>query len=137
MVFTTGVPPSQRMRACDYDGVEFAAVTLPKSLRPVGPSVDDDTVLQSVATALHCTANNGGGGGGSGGALNGASAAGVAGAVVGQTARREQLAANPGVYLNPEQPLMQAVDVSEEDIRRQEDRVGSARKRLQEFLNGK
>lgn len=131
------------MRACDPDGREFAAVQLPKSLRPVGPSVDDDTVLQSVATALHCNGNGVNGAG----ALNGSSASGVAGgvggvgamlpAVVGQTARSEQLTANPGVYLNPGQPLMQAVDVSEEDIRRQEDRVGTARKRLQEFLNGK
>lgn len=101
------------MRACDYDGVEFSSVSLPKSLRPVGPCVDDDTLLQSVATALHVTAGS---------------------PVVGQTASRQMLNANPAVFLNPEQPLMHAVDVSDDDIRKQEDRVGNARKKLQEFL---
>lgn len=100
------------MRACDFDGVEFGSVALPKNLKPVGPCVDDDTLLQSVATALHLTSAP----------------------VIGQTASQQMLTSNPAVFVNPDQPLMHAVDVCDEDIRRQEDRVGSARKRLQEFL---
>lgn len=128
------------MRACDDDGREFAPVKLPRNIQPVGPNVDDDTALQSVATALHCASGNG-----SGNATTAASAAAVGangGAttltgqpVVGQMGPRDQLDANPAVYLNPGQPLIVALDVSEEDIRRQEDLVGSARKRLQEFLD--
>jgi len=51
----------------------------------VGPHLTPDTVLQSVATALL-----------------------VAGApITGQTANKTHLETNPGVYLNPDQPLIQ------------------------------
>lgn len=100
------------MRACDYDGVEFGPVVLPKGLRPVGPNVENGTLLQSIATALHVTSSP----------------------VTGQTASKTALSANPGVFINPDQPLMHSLDVTEDDIRRQEDRVGNARKKLQEFL---
>ncbi|XP_047003725.1 methyl-CpG-binding domain protein 2 isoform X2 [Schistocerca americana] len=100
------------LRACDLDGTEFDAMELPRALRPVGPHVGDETLLQSVATALHVSAQP----------------------VTGQTGSRTVLDKNPGVFLNPEQPLVQAVTIADEDIKRQEERVASARKKLQEAL---
>lgn len=41
---------------------------------------------------------------------------------------------NPGVFLNPEQPLIAAVTITKDDVRRQEDRVKRARQRLREAL---
>lgn len=100
------------LRACDIDGLELDAMELPKGLKPVGPHVGDETLLQSVATALHVSAQP----------------------VTGQTGSRSALDRNPGVFLNPDQPLVQAVQVIDDDIKRQEDRVLSARKKLQEAL---
>ena len=73
------------MRACDTDGYEFSSMDLPKSLKPVGPYVTEETLLQSVATALHVSTKP----------------------VTGQTGSKNSLERNPGVFLNPEQPLMQ------------------------------
>ncbi|XP_034256056.1 methyl-CpG-binding domain protein 3 isoform X2 [Thrips palmi] len=100
------------LRACDIDGLELDAMELPKGLKPVGPHVGDETLLQSVATALHVSAQP----------------------VTGQTGSRSALDRNPGVFLNPDQPLVQAVQVIDDDIKRQEDRVLSARKKLQDAL---
>ena len=102
----------EHLRACDIDGTEFGPVELPKGLKPVGPNVDEGTLLQSVATALHLTAQ----------------------AVTGQTASRTSLQANSSVFLNPEQPLMHSININEDDIRRQEERVLLARRKLQDFL---
>lgn len=101
------------MHACDTDGTEFGQIELPRSLKPVGPNINNSTLLQSVATALHVAS---------------------AQPITGQTAPKQALAGNSGVYLNPEQPLMYSVNIAEDDIRRQEDRVNNARKRLQEAL---
>ncbi|OXU20801.1 hypothetical protein TSAR_013789 [Trichomalopsis sarcophagae] len=100
------------LRACDPDGYEFDGMDLPKSLRPVGPYITEETLLQSVATALHVSTQP----------------------VTGQTGSKSSLEKNPGVFLNPEQPLVQAVSITDEDIKRQEERVASARKKLQEAL---
>ncbi|XP_050308791.1 methyl-CpG-binding domain protein 2 [Anthonomus grandis grandis] len=100
------------LRACDIDGVEFEAMQLPKGLKPVGPNVTEETIIQSVATALHVSASS----------------------VTGQTGTKTSLEKNPGVFLDPKQPLVQAVNVSDEDIKRQEDRVSVVRQKLQEAL---
>ncbi|XP_029038652.1 methyl-CpG-binding domain protein 2 isoform X3 [Osmia lignaria lignaria] len=100
------------LRACDPDGYEFDAMDLPKSLKPVGPYITEETLLQSVATALHVSSQP----------------------VTGQTGSKTALEKNPGVFLNPDQPLVQAVSIVDEDIKRQEDRVALARKKLQEAL---
>lgn len=100
------------LRASDKDGCEVDAMELPKSLRPVGPNVGEETLLQSVATALHVLSQP----------------------ITGQTASRAALAKDPGIYINPEQPLVQAMNISDEDIRRQEERVQLARRRLQEAV---
>lgn len=100
------------LRACDLDGVEFEAMELPKSLKPVGPNVTEETIIQSVATALHVSTQP----------------------VTGQPGAKQDLMKNPGVYLDPKQPLVQAVNIAEEDIKRQEERVAAARKKLQDAL---
>ncbi|XP_051155140.1 methyl-CpG-binding domain protein 2 isoform X2 [Leptopilina boulardi] len=102
------------LRACDPDGYEFDVMDLPKSLRPVGPYITEETLLQSVATALHVSSQP----------------------VTGQTGPKTSLEKNPGVFLNPEQPLVQAVSIADEDIKRQEDRVAVARRKLEEALRG-
>ncbi|XP_076767009.1 methyl-CpG-binding domain protein 2 isoform X3 [Xylocopa sonorina] len=102
------------LRACDPDGFEFDAMDLPKSLKPVGPYITEETLLQSVATALHVSSQP----------------------VTGQTGSKTALEKNPGVFLNPDQPLVQAVSIADDDIKRQEDRVALARKKLQDALRG-
>ncbi|XP_046750087.1 methyl-CpG-binding domain protein 3 isoform X2 [Diprion similis] len=102
------------LRACDPDGYEFDGMDLPKTLKPVGPYVTEETLLQSVATALHVSSQP----------------------VTGQTGSKTALEKNPGVFLNPEQPLVQAVAIADDDIKRQEDRVAVARKKLQDALRG-
>lgn len=100
------------LRACDIDGMALSAIELPKGLKPCGPNVNEETLLQSIATALHvCTQS-----------------------VTGQTASKTCLTSNCGVFLNPEQPLMHSYNIGEEDIKKQEDRVSSARKKLQDAL---
>lgn len=100
------------LRACDLDGAEFEGMELPKSLKPVGPNVTEETIIQSVATALHVSTVP----------------------VTGQTGAKADLSKNPGVYLDPKQPLVQAVNISEEDIKKQEERVAAARRKLQDAL---
>ncbi|EDW34587.1 GL22327 [Drosophila persimilis] len=102
----------ERLRACHDNGEELDDISLPKTIRTVGPNVDEQTVLQSVATALHM--------------LNAG--------VHGQSSTKAELTKNAMAFMNPEQPLMHAVIISEEDIRKQEDRVGVARRKLQDAL---
>lgn len=99
-------------RACDIDGVEFEAMELPKGLKPVGPNVSDETIIQSVATSLHVSATP----------------------VTGQTSSKSSLEKNPGVFLDPKQPLMLSINIQDDDIKRQEERVATARKKLQDAL---
>lgn len=100
------------LRACDVDGYAFDAMELPKGLKAVGPNVNEDTIIQSVATALHVSTQP----------------------VTGQTGTKVMLEKNPGVFLDPKQPLVHAVSITEEDIKRQEERVAIARRKLQEAL---
>lgn len=100
------------MNACDSDGSEFPLIDLPKQLKPIGPNVKEQTLFQSVATALHSSVQP----------------------ITGQTTNRTALNTNPGVFINPEQPLLLACSISEDDIRKQEERVNGLRKKLQEAL---
>ncbi|XP_017057582.1 methyl-CpG-binding domain protein 3 isoform X2 [Drosophila ficusphila] len=102
----------ERLRACHDNGEELDDISLPKTIRTVGPNVDEQTVLQSVATALHML-NTG---------------------VRGQSFTKADLTKNTMAFMDPEQPLMHAVIISEDDIRKQEDRVGVARRKLQDAL---
>lgn len=100
------------LRACDIDGVEFEGMELPRGLKPVGPNVNEETIIQSVATALHVSTTP----------------------VTGQTGSKSSLEKNPGVFLDPKQPLVQSVNIQEDDIKRQEERVTAARKKLQDAV---
>ncbi|XP_065200388.1 methyl-CpG-binding domain protein 3 [Planococcus citri] len=100
------------LRAYDTDGFELRAMDLPLGLKAVGPHVSQETLLQSVATALHVSNHP----------------------VTGQTGSRSNLDKNSGVFLNPDQPLIQAVSICEEDIKKQEDKVNSVRKKLQDAI---
>uniref|UniRef100_A0A182VQJ6 MBD domain-containing protein n=1 Tax=Anopheles minimus TaxID=112268 RepID=A0A182VQJ6_9DIPT len=91
---------------------EIGSIELPKRLRPIGPGIREATVLQSLATALHHNTLP----------------------VTGQTASKTSLNTNAGVFINPHQPLMTNVTITEEDVKRQEERVQYARLRLQEAL---
>jgi len=102
----------ENFQACDSEGTEFTLIDLPKQLKPVGPHVKDQTLFQSVATALHSSMHP----------------------VTGQTSSKTALTTNPGVFVNPDQPLLYACSITEDDIRKQEDRVQLARKKLQEAL---
>ncbi|CAH1408153.1 unnamed protein product [Nezara viridula] len=100
------------LRASDAQGNPLEPMELPRSLRPAGPGVTDETLLQSVATALHVLGQP----------------------ITGQTNMKPGSDKNPAVFINPDQPLIQAVSISDEDIKRQEERVNMARKKLQDAM---
>lgn len=58
---------------------------LPKSLKTIGPHIADETIVQSVATALHVSNQP----------------------ITGQSTTKSSAEKNLGVYINPEQPLVQ------------------------------
>jgi len=103
----------QNLRASDGDLDMCEGFALPKNMRAVGPNLSEETALRSISTALHVHSLP----------------------ITGQTGSKSNLERNPGVYLNPEQPLVAAISITDDDIRKQEDRVQSARKRLQQAIN--
>uniref|UniRef100_A0A182QMJ0 MBD domain-containing protein n=1 Tax=Anopheles farauti TaxID=69004 RepID=A0A182QMJ0_9DIPT len=102
----------ENLGASNTHNEEIGSIELPKRLRAIGPGIRETTVLQSLATALHHNTLP----------------------VTGQTASKTSLNTNAGVFINPHQPLMTNVTITEEDVKRQEDRVQYARLRLQEAL---
>jgi methyl-cpG binding transcription regulator, putative len=103
----------ERLRATNADTEMYESFELPKSMRPVGPNINGETALRSISTALHVHSQS----------------------ITGQTAAKVDLEKNPGVYVNTGQPLVDAIIITEEDIRNQEERVLQARKRLEEAIN--
>lgn len=99
------------LTACDANGV-IGTTSLPKYVKPLGPFNTDATIIQSLATALHVSSQP----------------------IIGQNGPKLEILENPGVFLNPEQPLIAAVTITKDDVRRQEERVRRARQRLQEAL---
>ncbi|XP_045450302.1 methyl-CpG-binding domain protein 3 [Melitaea cinxia] len=99
------------LTACDANGV-IGTTSLPKYIKPLGPYTSDATTIQSLATALHVSSQP----------------------ITGQSGSKQTIMENPGVFLNPDQPLIAAVTITKEDLRRQEERVKRARLRLQEAL---
>nr|CAG4638663.1 EOG090X0BDJ [Cyclestheria hislopi] len=87
---------------------------LPFMFKPIGPCVTPETALQSLVSALHTV-------------VQGVS-------ITGQTGSKSALEKNAGVFLNSDQPLVQSIVITEEDIRKQEERVMNARLKLQEAL---
>ena len=82
-------------------------LNLPKNIKLYGPDIDKSTAIRSIAAALQ---NNLG--------------------IVGQTDSKV-LDKNPCVFINPDQPLVHALVITEDDIRKQEERVAKARKQLE------
>ncbi|XP_015792661.1 methyl-CpG-binding domain protein 2-like [Tetranychus urticae] len=81
---------------------------LPDNIKPVGPYIGNDTAFRSVISSLH---------------LN-------QGPIIGQTAEKSVLEAHPDVFLDPKQPLVETMIISDDDIRDQEEVVNSLRREL-------
>ena len=81
---------------------------LPKNIKPVGPYIGNDTALRSVINAIHLHQ----------------------GPIIGQTAGKNVLEKNPGVFLDPKQPLVGTIIISNEDIRKQEEKVNLLRRKV-------
>lgn len=102
------------LKANTYPEDEVVEFRLPRSIRPVGPQVTEETAIRSLAAALHLRPHV---------------------AITGQQAARSVIEKNPGVWINPQQPLVAAISITDEDLVKQENRVRSARKSLHEMLN--
>jgi len=87
-------------------------MALPATIKSVGPGIEENILLASISTALHM----------------------ATAPITGQSGKQEVIEKNPGVFINPEQPLIADVRVSQDDIVAQEDRVNLARERLAEAI---
>ena len=103
----------ERLEASNVENEELENFELPINMKAVGPHMSKDTLLRSIATALHIHTQP----------------------ITGQMSSKENLETNPAVYLNPEQPLIHTMIISDEDIKRQENRVHTVRQRLEKALN--
>lgn len=101
------------LSACDKNGKVIETFELPSKIKAVGLQLGDETILRSIATALH---------------INGHP-------ITGQNKPKALLDKSPGVFINPTQPLVLGLHVTDEDIALQEKRVLEARERLKEALN--
>ncbi|KAA0203346.1 hypothetical protein HAZT_HAZT001888 [Hyalella azteca] len=97
---------------CNAKWPVMEELQLPAALRPVGPQVTSQTVLQSLATALHV----------------------VSGPITGQTVAAQTLQSNPAVFINPDQPLVEEVHIRDADIISQEALVDKIRTRLERAI---
>ncbi|KRZ07701.1 Queuine tRNA-ribosyltransferase [Trichinella zimbabwensis] len=98
-----------RLRACtflsplDCDEVRFEKILAPQKVLPIGPGITEETAALSLAAALQSPTH------------------GIP--VTGQTGPKRSLDANPSVNINAEQPLIQTVVISEQDVLNQEERL--------------
>jgi methyl-CpG-binding domain protein 2 len=83
-------------------------ISLPLKLGSVGPGITDHMLLASISTHLHMSKDS----------------------AVGQQTSVSLIDKNPAAYINPSQPLMTKVEVSDEDICAQEERVKESRQKL-------
>ncbi|OUC44614.1 hypothetical protein D917_08955 [Trichinella nativa] len=98
-----------RLRACTF----LSPLDLSNCLA-IGPGINEETATLSLAAALQSPTH------------------GIP--VTGQTGPKRSLDANPSVNINAEQPLIQTVVISEQDVLNQEERVLNARRRLEDAL---
>jgi len=96
----------------EEDDTAKTTMTLPESIKSVGLGVDGSILLTSISTALHMATEP----------------------VYGQNGNQEIIEKDPGVFLDPAQPLMAKVTVSEDDINKQEEKVKQARQRLADAM---
>ncbi|KAM9328927.1 methyl-CpG-binding domain protein 2 [Gastrophryne carolinensis] len=98
------------MCALDVTEQVIKPMELPKGLQGVGPGNNEETLLSAIASALHTSSAP----------------------ITGQLSAAVEK--NPSVWLNTSQPLCKAFIVTDEDIRKQEERVQNLRKRLEDVL---
>jgi len=103
----------QGLSACDQYDNNVQAFELPRNMKGINPELSQDTLLRSIATSLHMTNAP----------------------IVGQINAKGAQDKHPAIYMNPDQPLVQTLIITDEDIRRQEEKVVSARKQLQNAYN--
>lgn len=103
----------QGLWASDKNEKAIENFKLPRKIKAVGLELSEETLLRSITTALH---------------LNGHP-------VTGQNRPKSLLEKSPGVYINPSQPLVLGLHVTEDDIQEQEQKVEEARQKLKEALN--
>jgi len=87
-------------------------ITLPPSLKAIGPGISDHMLLASVSTHLHISKDP----------------------ANGQPTALSTIEKNPAAYINPGQPLMCKVTVSDEEILAQEAKVKEARQKLAQAI---
>ncbi|KAF4803813.1 methyl-CpG binding domain protein 2 [Turdus rufiventris] len=100
----------QGLSASDVSEQIIKSMELPKGLQGVGPGASTESLLSAVASALHTSSAP----------------------ITGQNSAAVEK--NPGIWLNTAQPLCRAFVVTDDDIRKQEERVQEVRRRLQEAL---
>ncbi|KAM4710408.1 methyl-CpG-binding domain protein 2 isoform 2-T2 [Discoglossus pictus] len=100
----------QGLCASDVTEQVLQSMELPKGLQGVGPGNNEHTLLSAIASALHTSSAP----------------------ITGQLSAAVEK--NPAVWLNTSQPLCKAFIVTDEDIRKQEERVHQVRKKLEEAL---
>ncbi|XP_075442593.1 methyl-CpG-binding domain protein 2 isoform X6 [Ascaphus truei] len=100
----------QGLCASDVTEQIIRSMELPKGLQGVGPGNNDNTLLSAIASALHTSSAP----------------------ITGQLSAAVEK--NPAVWLNTSQPLCKAFIVTDEDIRKQEERVQQVRKKLEDAL---
>ncbi|XP_056401014.1 methyl-CpG-binding domain protein 2 isoform X2 [Hyla sarda] len=98
------------LSASDVTEQVIKSMELPKGLQGVGPGNNEDTLLAAIASALHTSSAP----------------------ITGQLSAAVEK--NPSVWLNSAQPLCKAFIVTDEEIRKQEERVQHVRKKLEEAL---
>ncbi|NWR47396.1 MBD2 protein, partial [Regulus satrapa] len=100
----------QGLSASDVSEQIIKSMELPKGLQGVGPGASTESLLSAVASALHTSQAP----------------------ITGQSSAAAEK--NPGIWLNTAQPLCRAFLVTDDDIRKQEERVQQVRKKLEEAL---
>uniref|UniRef100_A0A8C4RSM6 Methyl-CpG binding domain protein 2 n=2 Tax=Erpetoichthys calabaricus TaxID=27687 RepID=A0A8C4RSM6_ERPCA len=100
----------QGLSASDVTEQIIKTMDLPKGLQAVGPANTDRTLLCAIASALHTSSAP----------------------ITGQLSAAVEK--NPAIWLNTSQPLCQAFTITDDDIRKQEEKVHQVRKKLEEAL---
>lgn len=105
----------EKLRSTNVDQECYDKIDLPKFIKPVGPHITEDSVIRSICAGFHLLPNQ---------------------PITGQSAEKSNLEKYPGAFINPDQPLMASLIVSDEEIRRQEERVSEVRRKLERLING-
>ncbi|BFY98322.1 hypothetical protein BsWGS_01361 [Bradybaena similaris] len=102
----------QGLHACDSSEEVIPSMDLPRQMQSVGPELSAENILQSISAALHVNT----------------------GPVVGQGASRQTIMKNPAIIMDTQQPHIQQVLITSDDINKQEQKVQQARHRLQDLI---